>query len=255
MPTNHHARSIEIAGGEMRRVLLALDSLQDLMALETAGEIAALLRADLQGLFVENIELLRLAQLPFIQEVSLSPSIVRRIETLQLERDLRAQAERARRLIAAEAQRRRIEWSFHIERGALTTALASQREIDIVVVGRPQLSPHIQTVVYRGDTVMTVFDGSDTGRRALQTAAYLAGHDTALLVVLPGAKPELRSEAEQLLATSGSHVHYLGLSDPSPPQLIAAGRRYHCRLMVLGGNVKQLMPLLQQASCPVALVR
>lgn len=239
----------------MRRVLIAFDSLQDMTALEAAGEVAALLQASLQGLFVENAELLRLAQLPFIHEVSVSSALLRRVDTLQLERDLRAQAIRARQLIAAQAQRRRIEWSFHIERGALSTALVSRDESDVVILCRSQLSFHAPARAKHGDTVLTLYDGSDSARRALQTAAQLADRNTPLLVALPARDAVLHAEATQLLTASGTTAHYLHLSEISPAQLIAAGRRYHCRLMVIGGNIEQLMPLLQQATCPVALVR
>ena len=61
-----------------RTILLALESAEDVMALEAATELAALLRGTLHGVFVENQELLRLAQLPFAREISLASATARR---------------------------------------------------------------------------------------------------------------------------------------------------------------------------------
>ncbi|MGB7837261.1 MAG: universal stress protein, partial [Terrimicrobiaceae bacterium] len=61
----------------IRRILVALDaSAHSRAALEAACELALGLDAELSGLFVEDINLLRLAQLPFASEISY-PSALR----------------------------------------------------------------------------------------------------------------------------------------------------------------------------------
>ncbi|MBK7177644.1 MAG: universal stress protein [Chloroflexi bacterium] len=55
---------------KIQRILVALDaSPHSLAALEAAIDLAERLDAELQGLFVEDINLLRLAQLPFAREL------------------------------------------------------------------------------------------------------------------------------------------------------------------------------------------
>lgn len=248
--------STDDADRTVRRILLALDSAQDAGALELAAELAALLQGTLQGVFVENADLLRLARLPFTHEISLGSAAVRRLEAAQLERDLRAQAERVRRLLENHALRHRIEWSFRIERGALTATLAASDGADIVILGRSNAPERAQ----RGAApVLTAYDGSAAAGHALDTAVELTGNPDELLVLLPAARAaELRPAAAAQLAARGRRANYLTLPDLSPQQIIGAGRRHHCRLLVVGGDpatVLPLLPELQKSSCPVAVVQ
>lgn len=243
--------STEDSSRAVRRILLALDSAQDAPALELAAQLAALLQGTLQGVFVENSELLRLAQLPFAHEIALNSAAIRRLETVQLERDLRAQAEQVRRLLENQARQYRIEWTFRIERGALTATLAASGGTDVVMLGRSNVAPREQRVAM---PVLIAFDDSPAARRALDTAADLAGKE--LLVLLPADRAAaLRTVASAQLAARGLRASYLILPELSPHHLIAAGRRHHCRMLVMAGNPAELLPRMQHASCPVALVQ
>ena len=52
------------------RILVALDESEDHQrVLQSAAEVAARLKAELRGLFVEDVNLLRLAELPCAREV------------------------------------------------------------------------------------------------------------------------------------------------------------------------------------------
>ncbi|MEW6646584.1 MAG: universal stress protein [Pseudomonadota bacterium] len=235
----------------VRHILLALDSAQDASALELAAQLAALLQGTLQGVFVENSDLLRLAQLPFAHEIALNSAAIRRLETAQLERDLRAQAEQVRRLLESQAQQYRVEWTFRIERGALTTTLAASGGTDVVMLGRSNVAPREQRAT---TPVLIAFDGSPAARRALDTAADLAGKDLLVLLPAEGAA-ELRSAASAQLTARGLRASYLILPELSPHHLIAAGRRHHCRMLVMSGNPAELLPRMQHASCPVAVVQ
>ena len=100
-----------------RRIVAAVDASQrGLEALEQAVRLAAELEAELQGVFVEDEDLLRLAGLPFASEVTPS-SRGRRLDPLSMTRALRAQAERVRRALERAAGGRRVPWSFQVKRG------------------------------------------------------------------------------------------------------------------------------------------
>jgi hypothetical protein len=244
--------STEDTPSAVRHILLALESAPDIGALELAARLAILMQGSLQGVFVENADLLRAAQLPFAREISLTSAMVRRLETAQLERDLRVQAEQVRRLLQDFALRHSVEWSFRIERGALASALVTSGATDIVILSRS--GPRAP----RGSIapVLAGFDGSDSARRALDTAAGMADSVDDLLVLLPIAQAdELRQAAAAQLAAGNRRAHYRALPDLSPAQISAASRRHHCRLLVMGGNAAALLPLLQQSSCPVAVVQ
>lgn len=246
---------------DIRRILLALDSCQDLAALEAAAALAEHLRAQLVGMFVEDTELLRLAGLPFAREIAFGSAASRPLELAQLERELRGQAGRLRRLLEQHADRRRLQWSFSVVRGSLPQTLQLE-QADLYVFGQPR------ALAERGlsatGPVLTFYDGSLSTRRALEAALTLAGNEDGLLVLLP-AKTEqgseaLRAEAESLVRAAGHRAEYLIVSPTSSDKLLQTARARRARLLVLGewpdmGQPQALDRLLQTASCPVVLVR
>ncbi len=240
-----------------RTILLALESGADVMALEAAAELAVLLRGTLQGVFVENVELLRLAQLPFAREISLSSNTVRQLQSKQLERELRAQAEQARGLLERQARRHSLQWSFRVERGAVIAAVAGN--LDIAVVGRPQLQRRQSAVTDGGGTVLVPYNGSPGSRHALELATTMTTDGAGLLVLLAADQRQLHNETATFLARHARHAQMLTVADFTPRQLLAIGRQYRCRLLLLGTDLSlppvQLQQLLESSRCPVALVR
>src|SRR5512145_2467442 len=100
------------------RILLALDaSARGLAAMRAASELAAGLRAELDALFVEDTNLLRLAALPFAREVGFSSASGRPLAFEDLERTLRAQAAGIQRLLDEAAQRLHLQFRFNVARG------------------------------------------------------------------------------------------------------------------------------------------
>lgn len=127
----------------MRRILVAMDASQgSLSALETATVLAELAHAELEGLFIEDADLLALANLPFSREVRLTGGAVRALDLDVLERDLRMQALAARRAMQRAASSRRLRWTFRSVRGSVISELATAaREVDILCIGRRGQSP------------------------------------------------------------------------------------------------------------------
>jgi nucleotide-binding universal stress UspA family protein len=123
--------------GIPRRILVALDgSPSSVAALESAAALAASYGAELVGLFVEDVNLYRSAELPFAREVSVASARTQAFETPGLQRQLRARADRARGALAEIASGARVQWSFTVERGAVTTLVsAAARAADVVSVG------------------------------------------------------------------------------------------------------------------------
>ncbi len=245
---------------KLRRILLALDSNEDEAALSAAAALAEALRASLNGLFVEDSELLRLAGLPFIQEVT--TAVVRRLEQSQLERDLRVQAERLRRSIERFARERRLVWSFSVVRGALlTAAMSAAREADLYVLGRHPL-PYGAAGAPRPDgPLMVIYDGSVSAAHALEAAVALSRTGEGLLVVLPAdAEPTaaaLQQDAESRLLALGRPAHYLATPHLTPELLKQALRTYRVRLLFVGESCglcepTALRPLLREAPLVIA---
>jgi len=134
----------------VRRVVVALEPVPCSAALlEAAVEVAGRLEAELVGLFVENVELLHLAGLPFAHEVGCSSATRRPLDVAAMERALRAAADEAQRRVAAAAARAPVRWSFRVTRGAFAAELMAAAETqDLVVAGRarPTALPGVRVV-------------------------------------------------------------------------------------------------------------
>ncbi len=266
----------------IRRILVALDASPDsLAAAEAAAEMAALLQAELRGLFVEDVELLRLVASPLARELDFATASTRGAESEEVEGQLRAHARRARRTLDRLADRLRIQSSFHVARGAVDQEiLAAAADADLVTLGRigwtmrrrRDLGTTARALISRGrgrvlllerslairPPIVVLFDGSDAGRDALGLAAHLASRrNDPLRVLLVGADAQaLRAEVAGLL---GAGVETSWLGRPGPETLAHAISR------LMGGVVvvpvatpdldeEHLRTLLDHLACPVLAV-
>jgi hypothetical protein len=117
------------------RVVLQLDAASETHeVIDTAARLAARAKAPLDGIFIEDEDLLGLAILPFARHVSLGAGP----EPLTLDHvewQLRVAAERARLDLAAAATRHGVAWSFEVVRGSSVGARFGASERDLVVAG------------------------------------------------------------------------------------------------------------------------
>ena len=217
----------EPPGEGIRRILVALDTSADsAAALEAAASLAALLGAELEGLFVEEEHLLLLAT-GAATEVDLLSGRRRALERATLEGQLRARAARARRALERAAGRLRVRWTFRTVQGRVEAELLAAGA-DLITLGvrghsprRPPGSTAAAVVTAAplpvlvlgrgarlGRTVHVLYDGTSAARRALTIAAELARRNGAPLnVVVPGEDPEVRRrELEELLPDAGGLV-------------------------------------------------
>lgn len=120
------------------RVLILLDgSRLSLAALEAAAEIAAGRNAEVLGVFVEEINLLRTAGYGFAQEIGGSSGLSRPLEKAALEARMQAQAEQARRALRQTMARRGLVQTLQLCRGRVAEeVLRLVQPDDLVVLGR-----------------------------------------------------------------------------------------------------------------------
>lgn len=141
----------------IRRVIVGFDGAAPLnrAALEAAAGIAGRIEGELAGLFVENIDLLHLAALPFTREVGFPSAASREIDVERMERTLRAVAGEASRMLGMVAESARLRWSFTVTRGVLAAELLSAAQrCDLVLVpgalvGVPGSAPRIRVMNLR----------------------------------------------------------------------------------------------------------
>jgi nucleotide-binding universal stress UspA family protein len=271
----------------IRRILVALDaSPHSLSALEAAAELAASFQAELLGLFVEDINLLRLAELPCAREVGLFSGTVRTLDTRLIERQLRARAGRAREALAASAERAQVRWSFQTTSGQIAAELVSAAmDADLVILGKAGWSRQrrlgsdarailsqvrgpvlvLQQGVRLGLPMLVLHDGSGFAQRALAAAVRLVQERGGHLVILlladdPDAAQSLREEIDDQLGMRGLEARYRWLAKADVVRLCQVVRAegggvlvLHRDTPLLGGEA--FVALLNEVGCPVLVVR
>jgi len=275
------------AADRIRRILVALDaSPHSLSALRAAAELAAELRADLVGVFVEDVNLVRLAALPATREIGQISARILELDERTMTRQLRSLAQRAEQALAREAGRLQVSWSFRVSRGTIGAELwGAASEADLVVMGRTGWSAgrragsSVEAVLASGTrrtlvigkgarlqpSLLAVHDGTGMADRALQTAALLAKSKGGYLAVAitrpdPEQAQRLQRQVSEQLRPHGLEVRYRWLhrSDSQGlAELVASEQR--C-VLVLPAAAPQLQDLplpdvLEDLNCPVLIVR
>ncbi len=254
----------------IEHVLVALDaSAHGLAALDAAARIAAELRAELRGLFVEDADLLRLPGLPFVREVAYASAVQRQLSLSAIERTLRAKAEQVRQALATSAGRARVQWRFEVTRGQLAKAtLAAAQQADLVIVGRapkPSLAPSRIAREAKQRPIIVVYEGTASGLRALSTAAQLASDHAGQILILVAAPDEaqagpLRKQALAWLEQRGLAAKAAQSHVTSGLHLAQVARRFRGSVLLLGRDSKLLDEatfevLAGDLDYPVGLVR
>jgi len=260
----------------VRRVLLAMDNPRaGTEALEAAVELAHQLRAELRALFVEDVDLLRLAALPFAKQVVTQSGTDSTLDPDKLERALRAQAEDARKGLRTSAERARVRWSFEIVRGrAVEALLSASAETDLLIVGRGR-ELHVQRLVTRGRRVTVaevdqapvavLYPALSGAERVLSVAvgmARAAGRPLVVLLAEPDEKAAAarRDHAQRVLDALGASARFRTIVDADPLTIAGAVRDTRAERLVVGVEAqtdteRRIEHLSRAVACPLVMVR
>ncbi len=254
-----------------RRVVLALDTVSgDPRVLDQVAALAARLRGDLLALFVEDIDLVRLAGHRHVFTCSTLSGGARELAADYLQTSLRLQTQRLCRAMEEAAARRQIKAAFELRQGRLMTeVLEAAGDDDLVVISwsAPGWSASGRVAPWVGSTpppaavvqaltearvrsvlllhphpgdgpVLVAFDGSEAAWHGLATAAQVADVDggrieVALLAGRVALADAWAREIRVRLAKSETSVTFV-LTPRADVRVLCelAGRR-HCALLVL----------------------
>ena len=274
-------------GPSIRRILVAVDaSPSSLAALEDAAKLAAVWGAELAGVFVEDSELMRMAQLPFMQTVGSFSATAHRLDTRRLELGFRADAGRVRRALERIAEQERVEWTFRVVRGPVASEiLAAAREADLIMLGRigwslagrrrvgstvvaimqasscPTLILHQGTPL--GSPVLVAYDGSETAQKALSLATLLRQNEPLDVLILadgPEAARALRDQAAQWLEQRGVEATFRQLVGADMGTLARTACDERGGVLVIPAEItpaggEGLAAFLNKIGCPALVVR
>lgn len=244
----------------IRHILVVADaSSLSANVLETAVDLADQLDAEVICLYIEDVNLLRIAEFPFSQEVGSFSATLRQLQAERLERQLRTQASQLRQMLAGLAERKGVRWSFRVARGAIPAELLKAAlETDMIILGKSGLTSwgnqHLETTTltsfFRTSQFTLVVTSSQTHRRARQSAgapnhgAILAAYDDSpaaqkalaaavrlaqksrrpLVVVLVSDDfnqvPQLQNQVDAWLQWHGLSARYRWLVAANPTELV-----------------------------------
>jgi nucleotide-binding universal stress UspA family protein len=272
----------------IRRILVALDaSAYSLVALEEAVRLAAVLSAELIGLYVEDVNLLRWAALPFTRVVRYPADEDAAIDEAGIEAHLHRRARRARKALEEAAEEAELSWSFRVVRGQVTPELlAAALEADLLALGRVSyprarqvlLGSTARAMVAQAPRVVwlparehpepfapifVTYDGSGLARQGLLLAEHIAEERslTCVLVSEPDRVPALEAEVrEQLGPARAKLVTFRHMPSVTADTLARIVTMEKGAGLVVAGDMlalttESLEALLNQLDCAVLLVR
>lgn len=272
----------------IRSIAVALDcSAHSRASLAAAAEMASRLQAELIGIFVEDMNLLRMAELPFIEEIRRYSSTTGKFDTKQLERLLRIQANEARDLLTRTAEKFTVHHTFRVLRGMVPAELMSAApEADLLVLGRSGRSPSghkglgstARTALFEGKQtillmrpgfnaaagpLLVLYDGSEGSKQALLTALGIAGPESTLQILITEPRSDAaewcRQEAALMIANGGMEAQYHQIPTTSGHQLAHFIRMIDSGLLVLSDRMNlpldTLRDLVSDLDYPVLIVR
>lgn len=289
MPAHPSRLVIKMSNGSIKRIMVALDAGEaSKTTLQVATSLASRLHAELEALYVEDINLLRLAELPIAREVSLSSRLVRQLTPAEMEKQLRNQVERLRRYVRLAAQQANLSVELRVLRGDVASQLSlAVSQMDLLIIGKntqllrqsEKLGRTTQAVLMSSNCnvlllqhgaaierpVAVLFTGDEASQRTLLLGIQLAQGDHDQLCVLYPPLPEqqqqvLQDQVTRLSARFGITPRHIGLTDMHAQSILEALRTCQGRMFLLEGKPAllpedQLQALLRQSRVPVILVR
>jgi nucleotide-binding universal stress UspA family protein len=276
-------------GFTVRRIVVAVDSSPHAQAaLDAAAALAARMHAELEGLFVEDIDLLNLAALPFGREFNMATGQARPFDAGALREQMEAEIARMRRALEAAAARLHVRHSFRVARGRIAAEIVNAAgAADLLILGaaglgltprfRPgktalaaaESAPRSGLLMRAGAAIrgrpLVAYDGSPAAQTALDAAARLADATDARVRVLIAEPDEakadaLRNRAADRLKAMGVETVFSDTFELTLDTMCGTVQRTDADVLVIAADNPHLQGegrqrLLERVTCPVLLVR
>jgi nucleotide-binding universal stress UspA family protein len=271
---------------KIKRILVALDaSPHSLAALEMGTELAAKLGAELTGIFVEDINIHRLANLPFANEVGFLTASIRKLDTPLVSREFRTLARQAYQAMELLAKRRNLSWSFRRVQGVIPMELinaASDADLillgksgwskrkqmgstaRVVVIDAPRQAFFLRPGIQIGLPMLVLYDGSPIARKTLGVALLIhtGNHPVNILVLAKqeSVAEKLQSDVIRQAEMAGNPVELQWTPDLDLSILANMTTSSSCGILILPAESEyidegNLIELLDNTDCGVLIIR
>jgi nucleotide-binding universal stress UspA family protein len=270
------------------RILVSLDnSRHSLAALQAAVELAQHYGAELKAIFVEDTTLLRLAEMPFCQEVGEYTAIVREISSDGLSQGMVVQSRWVLRSFRNIINQTDLRAEIAIRRGNINETIATESQTcDLVIIGktgtnplgRPRLGSTAQALVKNhtkplllveennrlGYPMIVFYENSPLGKICLETARDLLNPEESLIILLSEDEPVAYTTNDAFLnqwaAENEVNISIQSIKTHTITRFINIIKGLKTGLLILPHDLKpqSILPLLtrlEQISLPILLIR
>lgn len=255
------------------------------LVLQAAVRVAHAFRGELRGLFVEDEELLALAEMPFAREISLTGQRSRALTLDVVREEMQTASAAMEREFDRLTRVARIPMHFEVVHGAANKAQrVAIKEAGILAIGEPLVlaGAHMERDLIaelarfaglmlvgaearraRGTIVAVIDSGCDVAL-LVDTAERLAvegAEEITLLLVCAEGREAVRLEAEALRALDdGTRYHFERIQHARPRALCESVRRVAGGLAIAQfgsracGDVPQALRMTCALDCPLLLL-
>ena len=250
--------------------MVVLGTFQDCQEiLETAASLAAHQNAELSALFVEDINLIHLAGLPFAREIDVISLSEQQFDLLKMTAALETQVQQIRRLLAEVKEQSKQPVSLKVVRGHyFAEAISAAADVELLLLNQ-RGGKQAKTELHRCNEektrpVWVIFDQSPAAVRSLTLAVDLTqSHHAELNIILKVHSEEnisaLKEQVHQLVAGSHLKIHFFAGMKNDLSAILPFILQRGCSIMIMSrgdsGDSQQVISLIsEKGGCPVLLV-
>lgn len=261
------------------RVLIALDAMQEnASALETAIALAAHRQSELMMLFIEDMNLVNLAGLPFASEIDRISATERKLNSTQMTRTFRSQVQRLTRQLDQMTRQKNVPYSLKIVRGHyMQEALSAFEVMDVLfmcrTVGKYSRRSMEQALVRQkqeslyhvsSNAVWLLYNDTPAIERAFSLASDIAAATQRNLVVMIYGDEDRVSQVKQQISQYGVRDiainYFIFAPTVQEDAIIEILRSRQCEMLVLpvgpeGEEQRKADRFVEGLEIPVVVVR
>ncbi|GAB4264192.1 MAG: hypothetical protein Kow0065_14960 [Methylomicrobium sp.] len=254
-----------------KKLWVAIDAWQNGELLELAVSLAKRQHAQLTALLVEDIDLFRLAGLPFATEVDRVTSAELKFDADRVDSASSRRIERIRQRLTDLAKQAELTISLSVVRGHyLDEAIAAAAQTDLLLLDRPRVGRSTRFgkrfAKKYVPPVWSVYDGSEAARRALSLAVEIAvSQQAGLNIILQASSDsddsELERSAKAVVAEANVVRHFFVQSSQHYDAILHYVLQRGCSMVLMRADGTGEVPartvaamFAERVGCPVLLV-
>jgi hypothetical protein len=220
-----------------------------------AVAMAASTNTLLQGLFIEDEDLLQITGLPCSSEITLTTATERPLSTDQVQRSLQMVARQFEQALQREAQALQVAWRCETVRGRVRDIGSMPKaEATYTIFARPASNRLPSGRVAGARKILVLGNDSPYQQQALDMLLRRLGHESVELTFCDG-DGGVFPEKSRLIQYRDNEIRLIELSRSQLLERLAeTGSAFDYAIVSRHENVEDLRPVLGLLRCPVILV-